>query len=1435
MSSYEEFDVDACKRSIRTQKGHLSRRIKAAEKAIAAAGTPPEKAAVKDLENEKRKIEETFSQIEQLYTELLDYSTIEADTVAYGEALTFESDRKDDILTLINTKIYAATTQERPQAHQSRHTNTQHQDKAKAINDLKPFILTKDHSPAEMELWLADFGQYYSASRFQLCPIAEQRGYFLKCIDDNLRKIIEPQADDSTPVYGEGDSITFISILQEEFSNQYPLLVRRLEYFQLQHTPGTSFSETCTKLKQLASMASMADLQLKDLHMFRYLTMCQDRKLKEKLMEIEEPTLEKMDKYIRSYEAKLHSMEKMGDSTGRSDARAVNTSKAGAAIFEMKKKGQCTRCGLTNHTPDKCNFKTAKCKKCGKQGHIARVCQSKQEQHKRKDDKRSKGHATTKARATRYRSPSQSDHSEPESNTESSEEDEGAKTRYTIARATKSKPTPRIQVTVCPMRGGRPFRFNAVPDTGSTLTIISLDIAKKHNMAINEAGRERLFAVNHERMACEGSTLLKLAYMGQETQCEAIVSSAMREEILISWQELIHLGIIPKQFPAIIRMTHNKKPDDLDQIKLDFEDVLSDTLDDTPIKGPPMEIHMKGKEIKPTRILTARKIPIHWEKAAKKAIQTAIKNGKLRKVEEPTDWISPGFFVPKGDPDKRKQLRNKNKEETVDEDDLRLVVDFTGLNKAVLRPVHPFPSSQNIIDSIPQGSHWFATLDACQGYHQVALSEESQLKTTFLLPWGRFCYRVAPMGLCSSSDEFCRRTDDALKDIDFIQKIVDDIIVFAPTKTELLKRVRIVLEKCRDAQITISKRKFKIGQRVKFAGHIISNEGCQPDPSKLKAISEFPAPTNVSEMRAFLGLANQLGSFVPDLAHTTEPLRQLLKRNVSYNWLEDHQSAFDETKKILTSNPVVKHFDPGRPTTVVADASRLKGIGWALLQEGNDKNKYLVRAGSRSLSDTESRYATIELETLAIKEAVTKCRHFLLGMPGFTVLTDHKPLVNIFTKPMDDLTNPRIVRMREKIAPFVFEVNWVPGKSQLIADSLSRAPRFSPNGTEEDPEENTVNAYHTTADPLLQPLCQAAKEDKEYQELLETIRSDKGWKTLPADHLGKTYSQVWNRLSTEGPLVIHDGKRIVVPNSYVTELLKRLHESHAGISKTKLAAQQLYYWNGMSNDIKKLVEDCRACQEIRPSQPQEPLIWTEAKYPMEQVGIDLFECQGNHYMVMIDRKSGFPFAKKLSALTTKAITSILDKWFMDFGYPKIARTDGGPQFRTEFKKFCKEKNIVHEQSSPYYAQSNGLAENAVKSIKHLVTKNPKALHHALMEWRNTPRSDDGHSPAQWMFGRRQRSILPALPTVFEAGFDEGDAEAKRERSKNRIKKRYDERSAAIPEPNIGSQVMIQNPKSKKWNVQGTIVAKSASGRSYDIATEGEIMRRNRRFIKILAM
>ena len=265
-------------------------------------------------------------------------------------------------------------------------------------------------------------------------------------------------------------------------------------------------------------------------------------------------------------------------------------------------------------------------------------------------------------------------------------------------------------------------------------------------------------------------------------------------------------------------------------------------------------------------------------------------------------------------------------------------------------------------------------------------------------------------------------------------------------------------------------------------------------------------------------------------------------------------------------------------------------------------------------------------------------------------------------------------------------------------------------------------------------------------------------------------------------------------------------------------ARRLYYWPEMNNEIKQLIKNCSQCIALAPSKPALPFIHRESNAPMQHIGMDLFHYGNHEYLVSVDRYSGFIWVDKLTKLDTKAVIKLSTEKFDLFGWPTAISTDGGPQFRADFQQFCREHSITHEQSSPYYPQSNGLAEAAVKNAKNLMEKcddEKSDFSIALAEWRRMPKSNKP-SPAELFFNRHCKGRLPSI--------------IDKSAPKSILTNGHTQNSL------IGKQVIMQDQHTKRWNTPATVIAISPTGRSYTLRLQnGKQTRRNIRFLKPIKM
>ena len=313
---------------------------------------------------------------------------------------------------------------------------------------------------------------------------------------------------------------------------------------------------------------------------------------------------------------------------------------------------------------------------------------------------------------------------------------------------------------------------------------------------------------------------------------------------------------------------------------------------------------------------------------------------------------------------------------------------------------------------------------------------------------------------------------------------------------------------------------------VEYLGHKISAEGLQPSGEKVRAIREAPPPTNVSQLRLFLGLVNYYGKFLPHLASTLTPLYSLLQKARHFTWGKAQDKAFKEAKGLLTSQTLLVHFDANRKLVLSYDASPY-GLGAVLSHQEPDGTDQPIAFTSRTLSKAERRYAHLDKEGLAIVWGVKKFHQYLFGSQ-FTICSDHKPLQHIFTenKPIPTLASARIQRWALTLGAYDYKIQYKPGKENLNADVLSRLPLPESPDSVPLPGEtiylmdtlqgSSVNAAQirtwTSKDPVL---------SKVQTMVLQ------GWTHTTLDEL-KPYQQRKDQLSVHDGCVLL-GSRVIIP------------------------------------------------------------------------------------------------------------------------------------------------------------------------------------------------------------------------------------------------------------------------------------------------------------------
>ena len=762
---------------------------------------------------------------------------------------------------------------------------------------------------------------------------------------------------------------------------------------------------------------------------------------------------------------------------------------------------------------------------------------------------------------------------------------------------------------------------------------------------------------------------------------------------------------------------------------------------------------------------------------------------------------------------------------------LRICLDPRDLNKAIRREHYPLPTIEDVATRL-HGAKVFTVLDVSKGFWHVEMEDESSFLTAFNTPFGRYRWKRMPFGLCSAPEVFQRRMHELIEGLRGVEVVADDFVVVGFGDThEVATRdhdhnLEEFLQRCAERGIKLNSNKINLRSRaVPFIGHVATDKGLCVDPAKVKAITEMPQPADVAGVQRLLGMVQYLAKFLPHLSDITKPIRDLTQKDVAWVWDQAQEKAFATLKEAITSTPVLRYYNLSEEVTLQCDASQT-GLGAALLQDGQP-----VAYASRALTDAETRYAQIEKELLAIVFACDRFDAYIYGRNEVHVESDHQPLEMIMQKPLSRAPK-RLQRMLLQLQKYSLKVRYKKGSLMHLADTLSRAYvcEVSPSAEVQEIEEIDHTLSLALAPDDIERLRYASAQDVAIQDLCRVIQ--RGWPSSKAGlpDAARPYFDCRDEMTVQDKLVFK-GPAVIIPAVLRAEMMAKCHATHIGIEGCIRRARESMYWPRMSSELKEYISKCDICLAHQSSPPKET-IWQHEiiARPWAKVGADLCDCNGRTLLVMCDYFSGFIEVERLQSTTTSAVSMVLKIMFARYGIPNVLVTDNGPQFASaEFAAFATMWGFEHVTSSPRYPQSNGKAENAVKTIKRLFGKCQEARqseYQALLDWRNTPTEGFGTSPAQRFFGRRCRTLLPMTEALLKPAHDT-TADSRALLGKKVKQAHYYNRQARdLPPIAAGETVRMRLPGEKRWT-PGTCTGIQGP-RSYGVKVGETEYRRNRR-------
>lgn len=736
---------------------------------------------------------------------------------------------------------------------------------------------------------------------------------------------------------------------------------------------------------------------------------------------------------------------------------------------------------------------------------------------------------------------------------------------------------------------------------------------------------------------------------------------------------------------------------------------------------------------------------------------------------------------------------------------LRMCVDYRLLNAKTRKDAFPLPRIEESLDAL-SGAQWFSTLDLASGYNQVPVSEPDKQKTAFCTPFGLFEWNRMPFGLCNAPSTFQRLMQRMFGDqqCESLLLYLDDIIVFSSSVSQHVQRLEVVLDRLQREGLKVKLSKCSFFRReVGYLGHIISDQGVATDPAKIEAVAKWPRPSQVSELRSFLGFASYYRRFVEGFAKLASPLHKLVAKLAGTKskkgsgqefqaaWTLQCEESFEALKSKLTSAPVLAFADFSRPFILETDASH-SGLGAVLSQEVEGGIRPIAYA-SRGLRPTEQNmvnYSSMKLEFVALKWAMTeKFREYLLGHRCM-VFTDNNPLSYLQSAKLGAAEH----RWAAQLAAFDFEIKYRSGRSNKNADALSRQPTSSLSLAEQVLPSTSVPATLQSAPrPSLVSATQAVvsvfplhslpdlRALQEADSLLKDILVH--WRRqiqpTPAEKrqlpkLSLALLKQWDRLvEREGVLYrrVHrpDGGeeilQLVLPSVLKHDTLTQLHQEHGhqGLERTTELVRQRCYWPGMTSDINLWVQGCERCQVAKDTRPTPGSFMGHllASRPNEIVAMDftlLEPSQGGfeNVLVITDVFSKYTVAVPTRDQRASTVAQVLlNEWFFRFGVPGRIHSDQGRSFEGALiQQLCHLYGVSKSRTTPYHPAGNGQCERFNRTLHNLLRTLPASrkrdwascLPHVLFCYNTTPHQGTGESPFLLMFGRE-----PRLPIDFLLG------------------------------------------------------------------------------------
>ncbi len=690
--------------------------------------------------------------------------------------------------------------------------------------------------------------------------------------------------------------------------------------------------------------------------------------------------------------------------------------------------------------------------------------------------------------------------------------------------------------------------------------------------------------------------------------------------------------------------------------------------------------------------------------------------------------------------------------------------DFRRLNLVTEPDVYPLP---NMLDFAAKaaGCTVFSKINLRKGYHQIPVNPEDVQKTAITTPFGLFEYKRMPFGLRNAGPSFQRHVDRAIRDCQAAFAWVDDIVICSRNHEEHVIHAQQVLQALQDNGLVIHAEKCVWGvQELEYLGHKISAEGGLPLPSHVAAIQDFPCPTIIKELQAFLGMVNSYRRFLPSIARTLRPLTDALrggrKGADKLEWSVAMDAAFAGAKQALLTATHLAHPTVGAELSVVVDASATH-VG-ACLQQQLPGLKEWQPLGffSKKLETAQQKNSAFDRELFACYARILHFRCMLDGR-WFAIFTDHKPLIYA-----SDPWTAHQSRQLSYVAEYTSDIRHIAGAANVVADTLSRPPGQA--AAERPPSAATcvkapsgsqvvaLQGGKLNSSPPSLPGVAAGVADVQPAADISFHRMAANQVSCPSTlQAAKSSSLSVRTVQVEGASLLCDVARGItrplVPLADRPAVFHAIHNvAHPGIRATNRMVTARFVWKGVGRDVAAICRVCQQCQRGKvhkqPAAPVKAIHVPARKF--SHVHVDLVgplpaSSDGHVYLLtIIDRSTRWFEAVPLRNMeASTCVDAFIANWVARFGVPETVATDRGAQFTSAlWSSACTSLGIKHVLTTAYHPQSKGMVERVHRQLKDaLHARGAGPAWHSHLPWvllglRAAPKEDFAVSSAELITG-----------------------------------------------------------------------------------------------------